>query len=143
KLEAEYNRLKAVKEELQGKIASIQKPANELRQKRDAFMQDQMVGLNRQQMLGLLDKMNDFKYEIKQINVPEGNLVDRCESCHLGTREPVVLTRADVGPKTKTGGHWDGSRAFVSHPNPQLLKTHDPERFGCSSCHNGNGRATS
>ena len=32
--------------------------------------------------------------------------------------------------------------AFVSHPNKELLKTHDPERFGCSTCHGGNGRGT-
>ena len=28
-----------------------------------------------------------------QINVAEANIVDRCESCHMGTREPVKLTR--------------------------------------------------
>jgi cytochrome c551/c552 len=32
--------------------------------------------------------------------------------------------------------------AFVSHPEPELLKIHDPEKFGCSPCHQGNGRAT-
>ena len=34
------------------------------------------------------------------------------------------------------------ARAFVSHPEPELLKTHDPDKFGCSPCHQGNGRAT-
>ncbi|MDT7780461.1 MAG: hypothetical protein QOC99_2973, partial [Acidobacteriota bacterium] len=34
------------------------------------------------------------------------------------------------------------ARAFVSHPDSELLKIHDPEKFGCSSCHWGNGRAT-
>ena len=32
--------------------------------------------------------------------------------------------------------------AFTSHPEPDLLKIHDPEKFGCSPCHQGNGRAT-
>ena len=34
------------------------------------------------------------------------------------------------------------ARAFTSHPEPELLKMHDPEKFGCSPCHQGNGRAT-
>ena len=59
--------------------------------------------------------------------------MDRCESCHLGIREPVALTAADMG----------GERVFVSHPNKTLLTIHDPERFGCTPCHNGNGLATS
>src|SRR5205814_2741513 len=32
---------------------------------------------------------------------------------------------------------------FASHPNTALLKSHDPEKFGCSMCHNGNGVAIS
>ena len=32
--------------------------------------------------------------------------------------------------------------AFVSHPNKELLQIHNPDRFGCSGCHWGNGRAT-
>jgi mono/diheme cytochrome c family protein len=34
------------------------------------------------------------------------------------------------------------SRAFVSHPNKELLQIHNPDKFGCASCHGGNGRAT-
>ena len=36
-----------------------------------------------------------------------------------------------------------GEAVFTSHPNRDLLKIHDPEEFGCTPCHNGNGRATS
>ncbi len=50
--------------------------------------------------------------QIRQIYVAEAQIVDRCTTCH-----------------TK------------DHPNPQLLKVHDPARFGCSLCHNGNGIA--
>ena len=34
------------------------------------------------------------------------------------------------------------ANAFVSHPRKELLQIHNPEKFGCSTCHNGNGRAT-
>jgi cytochrome c2 len=143
-LEKEYNRLKDRKNELLSEQAALLRPSTELRKKRDEYMSDQLVGLTGQQMQGLIDKMDKFDFDIKQINVPEGNLVDRCESCHVGTREPVVLTRRDVGPLSKDGhsGVEDGSRAFTTHPSLELLKIHDPERFGCSPCHGGNGRAT-
>jgi cytochrome c551/c552 len=77
--------------------------------------------------------MDAFEIGIKQIHVVETDLVDRCESCHLGIREPIDLTSADLG----------GRPEFSSHPNRALLEVHNPERFGCSPCHGGNGRATS
>src|SRR5260370_19886 len=36
----------------------------------------------------------------------------------------------------------DYARAFTSHPEPDLLKIHDPDKFACTPCHQGNGRAT-
>ena len=76
--------------------------------------------------------MDNFSIDIKQIHLADIDLVDRCESCHLGIREPVTISKTDLG-----------EAVFASHPNPDLFKIHDPERFGCTSCHNGNGRATS
>ena len=58
----------------------------------------------------------------------------------MGIREPVKLTAAAMSLKGKKPD--DYARAFTSHPEPELLKTHDPEKFGCSPCHQGNGRAT-
>ena len=76
-----------------------------------------------------------------QINVAEANIVDRCESCHMGTREPVRLTAALMTPKGRKTPD-DYALASTSHPEPDLLKVHDPDKFGCSPCHQGNGRAT-
>ena len=36
-----------------------------------------------------------------------------------------------------------GEAVFTSHPNKELLKIHDPEKFGCTPCHGGNGVALS
>ena len=66
-----------------------------------------------------------------QINVADANIVDRCESCHMGIREPVKLTAASMSPKGQKPDEY--ARAFTSHPEPQLLKTHDPDKFGCYS----------
>ena len=88
--------------------AELVRPATELRQKRDAYLKDHLPGLTEEQIAGLLRKMEKFQVEIKQIHVKSVDLVDRCESCHLGIREPLTLTRADMG----------GEEAFTSHPNP-------------------------
>ena len=131
-LEAEFNRLQARRAELGEQRAELVKPFNELRGERDTLLGDRLTGLTALQVRGLRAKMRNFELGIRQIHVAEVDLVDRCESCHLGIREPLVLTEADMG----------GQEVFVSHPNPALLALHDPEQFGCSTCHNGNGRAT-
>ena len=88
--------------------------------------------------------MAGYDYSIlgHQISVSAYNIVDRCEVCHAGIREPLELTPASLAPD-KPGGKPDSlARAFVSHPNKEILAVHNPEKFGCSSCHWGNGRAT-
>ncbi|MFQ5663574.1 MAG: c-type cytochrome [Terriglobia bacterium] len=130
---SEYDRLKQRRAFLIAEAGKLLERANTLRDQRNAYLKKRLVGLNQQQLRGLLNKMRDFPIDIKQIHVRETNLVDRCESCHLGIREPVRLTPADMG----------GEAAFTTHPNRELLRIHDPERFGCSPCHGGNGRATS
>ena len=130
-LDTEYNRLKARKSSLMAERVKLLEHATALRKERDAYIQEHLVGLTEQQMRALLRKMETFDIEIKQIHIVQTDLVDRCESCHLGIREPLTLTAADLG----------GEKAFASHPTPDLLRVHDPERFGCSPCHGGNGRA--
>ena len=36
----------------------------------------------------------------------------------------------------------DGNQVFASHPSKDLMAIHDPNEFGCTPCHNGNGLAT-
>ena len=140
-LEREFNKLKDRRAKLQAERAELLRRPNELRAQRDAYLKDNLVGLDKQQIAGLLRNMENFEYKIKQIHVAAKrvyagvgrlDLVDRCQSCHVGILEPVTLTRDDMG----------GEAAFTSHPNSELLRIHDPERFGCSPCHGGNGRAT-
>jgi cbb3-type cytochrome oxidase cytochrome c subunit len=74
-----------------------------------------------------------YPVEIKQIHVAEAQIVDRCESCHSGIPEPLESSAAAMGNRPE----------FASHPRPELLRLHPPERFGCTFCHGGNGAATS
>lgn len=132
-LERRFTEWKAREAQLMAEQANLTKPIRDLRAKMAEFSGDRLAGLSRQQIEGLQRKMSEFSEGIKQIHVEDAGFIDRCESCHLGVREPVVLTAADMG----------GQRVFTSHPAKELLAIHDPTRFGCSPCHNGNGLATS
>jgi mono/diheme cytochrome c family protein len=139
-LEETYNDLRNERTALSAELGELIKPVNEQKAKLDAYISDHMVSLTPPQLTGLLDKTEALMPKIQQINVPEANIVDRCESCHMGIREPVKLTVASMSLKGKKPDEY--ARAFTSHHEPELLKTHDPEKFGCSPCHQGNGRAT-
>ncbi len=133
-LQAEFLRLQDEKGRLVASQGAILRPISELRNKLDSYVKDHLEGLTVDQLQGLLAKTESSKVEIRQINNPDAGIVDRCESCHLGIRELVILTRKDMG------GQKDFmSAAFTSHPDMELLKIHDPEKFACTPCHNGNG----
>jgi cytochrome c2 len=143
-LEKFYNDLRDEKATLLGRKAELLKEPTELAKKRDDYLRHHMIGLGPAQIDGLISKMESFDYSIlgHQISANESNIVDRCEVCHVGIREPLDLRPADLAPDGP-GKKPDGlARAFVSHPNRELLQIHNPDRFGCSGCHWGNGRAT-
>ncbi len=61
---------------------------------------------------------------LKQIWIEDANRIDRCVSCHTGFDEPAAT---------------ELPQPFTTHP--QLY--HDPRKFGCTVCHQGQGLATS
>ncbi len=66
--------------------------------------------------------------EILQQNVEDIGRVDRCESCHTGSNRG--------GFETVTPTY------FRSHPYRRtLMALHPVERYGCTTCHDGQGRA--
>ncbi len=65
-----------------------------------------------------------FQGGIKQIWIPEQQVTDRCTTCHLGLKESSL---ADVS-----------SVAFRTHP----AIPHSLTEFGCTTCHRGQGAAT-
>jgi len=139
-LEEAYNELKNERTRLSAELGEVIKPVNDQKAKLDAYISEHMVNLTPSQLAGLQDKTEAWTPKILQINVAEANIVDRCESCHMGVREPVKLTVAAMSLKGKKPDEY--ARASTSHPEPDLLKIHDPEKYGCSPCHQGNGRAT-
>jgi hypothetical protein len=140
-LEEAYNDLKDQRAKLNAELGDTLKPVTQAKAAMDEYINDHMVDLTPTQIAGLEKKTEDLDPTIEQINVAEANIVDRCESCHIGIREPVKLTAASMSAKGAKAPD-DYAKAFVSHPSPNLLQIHDPDKFGCSPCHQGNGRAT-
>ncbi len=135
-----YSELKDERTKLSAELGEVLKPVTEASTKVSAYINQHMVDLTPGQIDGLKRKTAEWDPKIVQINVAEANIVDRCESCHMGIREPLTLAAASMVLQGKKPDEY--ARAFTSHPEPGLLKTHDPEKFGCSPCHQGNGRAT-
>lgn len=71
-------------------------------------------------------KAKAIDVKMQQIYLEALNKVDRCTSCHLGVENPL-MTDAKIPFKKHSGDY---------------LKNHDVERFGCTVCHYGQGRAT-
>jgi len=134
KMVSEFNALKGRQGEIQGLTAKVRRNADAARAEMNSWRDAHLRSASPAAIQGLLDGVANFEHDIKQIHirVDGGELIERCETCHVGIQSPVPLTLADV----------DGKQVFTSHPNMDLLKQHPPERFGCSPCHGGNGIAT-
>jgi cytochrome c2/cytochrome c553 len=143
-LEKLYNDLRDEKAQLLGRKAELLKEPTEAGKRRDDYLKHHLIGLGPAAIDGLLRKMDSFDYSIlgHQISVNSANIVDRCEVCHVGIREPLNLKPEDLAPDGPGKKPDSLARAFVSHPDKELLRVHNPDRFGCSGCHWGNGRAT-
>jgi mono/diheme cytochrome c family protein len=67
-----------------------------------------------------------FPIKLRQIYLPEMNRVDRCITCHVAIEDP---------------GFYDEMNPLKTHPG-QHIDLHDTEKYGCTICHDGQGRAT-
>ncbi len=140
-LEETYNEIRDERTKLSLELGDVLKPVTAARAKMDEYIADHMIDLTPQQIDGLKKKAAEWDPKIVQINVADANIVDRCESCHMNAREPLKISPASMTSKGEKKPD-EYAQAFGSHPEPELLKIHDPEKFGCSPCHQGNGRAT-
>ncbi|MFQ5505816.1 MAG: hypothetical protein ACE5F1_13625, partial [Planctomycetota bacterium] len=166
---AEWLRLKDERVTLQKRVAELLAPVAAIKKKLDKFVETRRDGLSPSALSAIKSSLDDWVVEIKQINVADVQLVDRCVTCHAGILEPVEISKRalfDVGLKGATEPWVDEASAdrrqrsqfkeyadmramFSSHPRPgvdetrpDLLEIHDPQEFGCSPCHGGNGIAT-
>ncbi len=68
----------------------------------------------------------NYPIELRQVFLKDWNRVDRCVSCHTGIDNPAFQ---------------DAKPPWTTHPG-NLLEHHPVDRFGCTICHQGQGRAT-
>jgi cytochrome c551/c552 len=71
------------------------------------------------------DKVKGVTTGLQQIWVPGLGRADRCVTCHQATSWKGLETAEEP---------------FRTHP-PEILKAHPVEKFGCTSCHGGQGWA--
>ena len=72
------------------------------------------------------DIADRFVIGIEQNVLPHLNAIDRCITCHTGLDDPRMS---------------DQPNPFRTHPG-DILSSHPGEQFGCTVCHQGQGRAT-
>jgi len=145
-----FNDLLSAKAQLTAKEGIADKPVKDAQAAMAKYAGDKLPGLNSSQLNGLLKTVQSMDVSLLQINVnPPGTqindvggvgLTDRCQSCHVGMNPTYVpagfkLTKADLGLQK------NNNAPFSSHPDRQLLVWHPLDKFGCSPCHGGNGRA--
>lgn len=88
--------------------------------------QRRYVGILSAQAASQSERSSPFSHEIKQITSVSHGITDRCITCHLGIDDP---------------GMTEAEQPFRQHPG-WVFELHPPEKYGCTSCHGGQGLAT-
>lgn len=74
----------------------------------------------------VVSEVSSRRPEITQTYLEDLKVADRCMTCHQGIDNPLFA---------------DAPQPFRTHPG-EILKAHDLNTFGCTSCHQGDGAAT-
>ena len=115
-------------EELEREIAKVNRPIEEAQRRLKTAEERANPKFDVANVIGSLVGI----YEINQL-VTDWNgtmQVDRCTTCHMG------VDSANYGDLTVP-------RKFRTHPmRSALFNSHPVDKFGCTSCHQGQGRAT-
>jgi mono/diheme cytochrome c family protein len=109
-------------------VLAVSPVKNALRPYR-AIQQDfRRVGMSRATNLKAAQVYEAHPIAIQQIWIPDlDDKVDRCTTCHLGLADDAMA---------------EAPQPFRRHP-PTVHTPRDFERFGCTTCHGGEGLATS
>jgi cytochrome c2 len=150
KLNGLFTSIMSAKASLVAQRGLVDQPEKDATDKLNEYVKEQLPGLAARDLYTLGQSVQKLDVKLRQVNVnPSGaslnnlggtGLVDRCQSCHLGTDPLIVpvtmtLTKADLGLAK------NNDAPYTSHPDPDMMKYHPLEKFGCSPCHGGNGRA--
>ena len=131
KLKEEASEALSIVEKVKARLAEMQERKIALTtqiEKYENELEPFVAPINKlQERLTLLTRKRPSLQEY-QIHIPALNEVDRCKSCHLGIDRDESVS--DEQP-------------FKKHPGSYIfLKNHPLNDFGCTVCHEGQGRAT-
>ena len=94
-LEDTYNDLKAERTQAQCRVRGGIEAGQRCQHRPERLLTDHMVDLTPEQIEGLQQKdRRNWILRSCRSTLPEANIVDRCESCHMGAREPVQDQRS-------------------------------------------------
>lgn len=123
-------------DDLNKKIAEVDITVNKYKDVVDSLTAAKTKMFAKANALGLkLERARQLPVQIKQVVLTDFEFtpfneikgrVDRCQTCHSGWADDQM---ADV------------PQPFKKHPMPELLAKHNPESFGCTPCHRGQGPA--
>ena len=127
RIENEINEINARVIESQDTLRTMNQQKDFLTQRLDNYVMQPLPGL----VLPTIPAITQVvvpEFDRSNFDTPLSR-VDRCQSCHVGIDKR---------------GFEDQPNPHKTHPQYDLLMTnHPPESFGCTSCHNGQGVATS
>ena len=135
-LDAEIAKHASEINEVNQSISGVQAVVNRYKDRVDSLRAD-IKGLfsEPQKLADKSEHMKASPIEVRQTVINDfektnfGDLkarVDRCVTCHVGYNDPIFA---------------DALEPFKTHPMPELLSLHNPEKFGCTPCHRGQGPA--
>ena len=122
--------------ELNGERDSLIQSATLLRRKANAIAQNVPNTFRNLPMFDFIDPSIEVQQVLvtnvtEDLNFAVVPRIDRCKTCHLGIDNP---------------DYADAEQPFRTHPNLDLYvsgeSVHPRDSFGCTSCHEGRGRAT-
>jgi mono/diheme cytochrome c family protein len=130
-LEGEIQLHEAKKEEMAQEQDKLKKKLKDFTRHLDEFEQ-RLTSFPSLSRIDELEKLvKSFKkpeIKIHQYFVEDLNRVDRCTSCHVEIENPAQK---------------DYPLPYTTHPAYYIyLENHPPQQFGCTICHQGQGRAT-
>lgn len=108
-------------------ITVIRDGKREWKPYQEEYKEQLLKKISRDRNPAFYERIVGMKPEIKQVVIDEWGAVDRCITCHMGIEDPLFAS---------------AKKPFTTHPNPELLKNHPVEKFGCTICHGGQGLST-
>ena len=108
-------------------IAAVRDGEREWKPYQTGYKEQLLKKISRDSNPAYYQRIAGLQPEIHQVVIDEWGAVDRCISCHMGIENPLF-----AGAK----------QPFTAHSDPELLKNHPVEKYGCTICHGGQGLST-